>query len=248
MVSGLAPRWAAQQPQCKRRVFSHETRCEILGPLRAPARGKPAHHNKGTYHNKPIRPDAKLPVPSKPTVASKVPVVSGLAPRWAAQQPQCKRRVLSYETRCEVLGPLRAPARGKPAHHNKGTYNNKPIRPDAKLPGPSKPTVAAKLPVVSGLAPRWAAQQPQCKRRVLSYETRCEILGPLRAPARGKPAHHNKRTHNNKPIRPDAKPPVPSEPTVAAKLPVVSGLAPRWAAQQPNANAAFFDMKRGVRF
>jgi len=44
-------------------------------------------------------------------------VVSGLAPRWVAKPPQQERRILSDRMRRLVLGLLRSPARGKPAHH-----------------------------------------------------------------------------------------------------------------------------------
>ncbi|QHG24591.1 hypothetical protein GDV60_17705 [Pseudomonas sp. DTU12.1] len=44
MASGLAPRWAAKQPQKARRVSSDKLRWTGLGLLRSPARGKPARH------------------------------------------------------------------------------------------------------------------------------------------------------------------------------------------------------------
>ena len=50
--------------------------------------------------------------------------------------------------------------------------------------------VAIKLIVVSGLAPRWAAKQPQKQALRFVLKTSVAGLGPLRSPARGKPAHH----------------------------------------------------------
>jgi hypothetical protein len=44
-------------------------------------------------------------------------MVRGLVPRWAAQRPQYSQRALSVKTLRQVLGLLRSPARGKPAHH-----------------------------------------------------------------------------------------------------------------------------------
>jgi hypothetical protein len=54
VVSGLAPRWAAQQPQYIQRVPPDRTQSQVLEPLRAPARGKPAHHKKPAHHWKPV--------------------------------------------------------------------------------------------------------------------------------------------------------------------------------------------------
>ncbi len=50
-------------------------------------------------------------------VPSELIVVSGLAPRWAAKQPQKQALRFVLKTPVAGLGPLRSPARGKPAHH-----------------------------------------------------------------------------------------------------------------------------------
>ena len=50
-------------------------------------------------------------------VPSGIIVVSGLAPRWAAKQPQKQALRFVLKTSVSGLGPLRSPARGKPAHH-----------------------------------------------------------------------------------------------------------------------------------
>jgi len=45
-------------------------------------------------------------------------VASGLVPRWGAKQPQFSHCILTDRTCQQVLGLLRTPTRGKPAHHN----------------------------------------------------------------------------------------------------------------------------------
>ena len=49
-------------------------------------------------------------------------VVSRLALRWGAKRPQSSRRVSPGRTQWPVLGPLRSPAQGKPAHHKKVVF------------------------------------------------------------------------------------------------------------------------------
>ena len=99
VVSGLAPRWAAQQPTDQALRFFCEIAVALLGPLRSPARGKPAHHKRHIGHITPIRVEVLsvvkvLPVVEVLSVVKVLPVVkvlsvvSGLAPRGAAQQPQ----------------------------------------------------------------------------------------------------------------------------------------------------------------
>ena len=55
-----------------------------------------------------------------PTVKAQPFVVSGLAPRWAAQQPPSGTRIESDIPQWQIEGPLRSPTRGKPAHHRGG--------------------------------------------------------------------------------------------------------------------------------
>ena len=59
----------------------------------------------------------KLIVVTALIVPSGIIVVSGLAPRWAAKQPQKQALRFVLKTSVAGLGPLRSPARGKPAHH-----------------------------------------------------------------------------------------------------------------------------------
>jgi hypothetical protein len=67
-----------------------------------------------------------------------IPVASGLAPRWGAKRPQYTRRAVSGRPCRQVLGPLRAPTRGKPARHKKPT--------DLKMPADHKKPINLKKP------------------------------------------------------------------------------------------------------
>src|SRR5476649_2405950 len=61
--------------------------------------------------------------------------------------------------------------------------------------------VVSKLPVASGLAPRWSAKRSQASRRAIPEKPRRQVLGPLRSPTRGKPARHKKHAcHHQKPV------------------------------------------------
>ncbi len=96
----------------------------LLGPLRSPARGKPAHHKRPIGHITPIRVEVLsvvkvLAMEEVLYVLKVLSVVSGLAPRWAAQQPQNQALRFFCEIAVALLGPLRSPARGKPAHHER---------------------------------------------------------------------------------------------------------------------------------
>ncbi len=55
-------------------------------------------------------------------VVSLLFVVSRLVLRWGAKRPQSSRRVSPGRTQWPVLGPLRSPAQGKPAHHKKVVF------------------------------------------------------------------------------------------------------------------------------
>ena len=50
-------------------------------------------------------------------MVSRTFVVSRLALRWAAQQPQYSHRMLPERLSRLAKGPLRAPTQDKPAHH-----------------------------------------------------------------------------------------------------------------------------------
>ncbi len=136
VVSGLAPRWAAQQPPNQALRFFCEIAVALLGPLRSPARGKPAHHKRLIGHITPIRVEVLsvvkvlameevlyvlkvLSVVKVLPVVKVLSVVSGLAPRWAAQQPQNQALRFFCEIAVALLGPLPGPARGTPAHHKR---------------------------------------------------------------------------------------------------------------------------------
>ncbi|MFL6921557.1 hypothetical protein ACJ6YK_20555 [Pseudomonas marginalis] len=50
VVSGLAPRRAAKRPQNLSSGFTWKNAVFLMGPLRGPARGKPAHHKELVHH------------------------------------------------------------------------------------------------------------------------------------------------------------------------------------------------------
>ncbi len=51
VVSRLALRWGEKRPQSSRRVYPGRTQWPVLGPLRSPAQGKPAHHKGCVRHS-----------------------------------------------------------------------------------------------------------------------------------------------------------------------------------------------------
>jgi len=77
------------------------------------------------------------------------PCMSGLAPRWAAKRPQNRQRGVPESTRRVYEGPLRSPARGKPAHHKSSAQHKSSFTTKAplttKAPSPQKPRSAQKL-------------------------------------------------------------------------------------------------------
>ena len=101
-----------------------------MGLLRSPARGKPAHHKKTVHHRKPHnykktvhhrKPDHhrgpanhgkygllclvnRLSMVSGFVVVNGCPVVSGLAPRWAAKRPHQEHRISSGKSRWQFWG------------------------------------------------------------------------------------------------------------------------------------------------
>jgi CRISPR/Cas system endoribonuclease Cas6 (RAMP superfamily) len=251
VVSRLALRWAAQQPPNLTGVFPRQTAAALLGLLRSPTQGKPAHHGgKAARWSAPVtvgEPDTvglpitasapdtvtylsqrpvgdavaiKFVMLSRLVVVNRFVVVSGLALRWAAQQPPNLTGVFPRQTAAVLLGLLRSPTQGKPAHHGgKAARWSTPVtagEPDtgglpitASAPdtvtyllqravgGGDKHGVMAikfvmlsRLVVVSRLALRWAAQQPPHLTGVFPRQTAAALLGLLRSPTQGKPAHH----------------------------------------------------------
>ena len=76
-------------------------------------------------------------------VASGFVVASGLAPRWAAKQPQNQAIQYAWINAVALLGLLRSPTRGKPARHNK------PARHRLRSP---QVTLATEVPVALSAA------------------------------------------------------------------------------------------------
>jgi len=142
----------------------------VLGLLRSPAQGKPAHYR---------------------AAAHTLIVVSWLAPRWDAKRPSLQTLRCARQNGWPVLGLLRSPAQGKPAHYRAAAHT---------------------LIVVSGLAPRWTRSCPLSRHCGVPGKNGWPVLGLLRRPAQGKPAHYRAAAHT---------------------LIVVSGLVPRWGAKRP---------------
>ncbi|VVO27292.1 hypothetical protein PS834_04701 [Pseudomonas fluorescens] len=188
VASGLAPRWAAQQPQQTHPTYPRHTEQAGFRAASPPNGGQAPSPQQAPLH---------ISRASHPTVAS------GLAPRWAAQQPQQTHPSFARHT---------AQAGFRAASPPNGGQAPSPQQAPLHISRASHPTVA------SGLAPRWAAQQPQQATPVTPGTPRKQVLGRLRHPTGDKPPLHNKSPlHISR----------PNHPTVA------SGLAPRWAAQQP---------------
>ncbi|AYF46576.1 hypothetical protein DXV65_02955 [Pseudomonas fluorescens] len=55
VVSRLALRWAAQQPQTQAMQCAWRNAALLLGPLRSPTQGKPAHHKSVGVHTAGVR-------------------------------------------------------------------------------------------------------------------------------------------------------------------------------------------------
>jgi hypothetical protein len=55
VVSRLALRWAAQQPQTQAMQCAWRNAALLLGPLRSPTQGKPAHHKGVVVHTAGVR-------------------------------------------------------------------------------------------------------------------------------------------------------------------------------------------------
>jgi len=68
----------------------------------------------------------RSPVAAVAAVASGLVVASGLAPRWAAKQPQNTAPGAAWHTAAFLLGLLRSPTRGKPARHNRPACHSRP--------------------------------------------------------------------------------------------------------------------------
>ncbi len=110
--------------------FFRSISAAVLGLLRSPTRGKPAHHKKTVHHRKSHNhkktvhhrnPDHhsgpanhgkygllclvnRLSMVSKFVVVNECPVVSGLAPRWAAKRPHEEHRISSGKSRWQFWG------------------------------------------------------------------------------------------------------------------------------------------------
>ena len=136
-------------------------------------------------------------------VVNGCPVVSGLAPRWAAKQPHQEHRISSGKSQRQFWG-CSAAQRGasplttkKTVHHRKPHNYKKTVhhrKPDHhrgpanhgkygllclvnRLSMVSGFVVVNGCPVVSGLAPRWAAKRPHQEHRISSGKSRWQFWG-----------------------------------------------------------------------
>ena len=121
MVSGLAPRRAAKRPQKLLSGFTRKNAVFLMGPLRGPARGKPAHHKELVHHyagalSQKITPLQKtrhrVPECIQPGVTW---LFCGerACPALAAKRPQKLLSGFTWKNAVFLMGPLRGPARGK---------------------------------------------------------------------------------------------------------------------------------------
>ncbi len=195
----------------------------VLGLLRSPAQGKPAHYR---------------------AAAHTLIVVSGLVPRWGAKRPSLQTLRCARQKRLAGFGAAPQPGAGQACslqgsctHFNCGERacpalgREAALSPDtavcqakrlagfgaAPQPAQGKPAhyraAAHTLIVVSGLAPRWTRSGPLSRHCGVPGKNGWPVLGLLRSPAQGKPAHYRAAAHT---------------------LIVVSGLAPRWRAKRPS--------------
>ncbi len=98
------------------------------------------------------------------------PCMSGLAPRWAAQQPSPTHRVLSGQTHRQALGPLRSPAQASLLTTGKlgATY----LYADHRESGQDTLIAASLLFLVSKLRERLIGWTPPLARYAVFYNCR----------------------------------------------------------------------------
>ena len=95
-----------------------------------------------------------------------------------------------FRRTCTSVSPFFAMTRrrlGALAARDKFMHSPKSCR---KNPRAAHSPQGKALSVASGLAPRWAAKQPQADQCGVSDVNRGQVLGLLRNPTRGKPARH----------------------------------------------------------
>jgi hypothetical protein len=97
-------------------------------------------------------------VASRLFVVSRLVVASRLALRWAAQQPQSNLLGLPDRSGELVLGLLRSPTQGKPAHHKKPASHNKPAHHTGLLTPTSLLTTKRPLTTKKTHLPQQAGQ------------------------------------------------------------------------------------------
>ncbi|SEE66293.1 hypothetical protein SAMN04490200_5021 [Pseudomonas proteolytica] len=187
VASGLAPRWAAQQPHSRRRRYFRHTEPAGFGAASPPSAGQ-ARSPQG--RGQPVRIFWTLRSGRRQHyrtfVARRLLVASGLAPRWAAQQPHSRRRRYFRHTEPAGFGAASPPSAGQ-ARSPQG--RGQPVRIFWTLRSGRRQHyrtfVARRLLVASGLAPRWAAQQPHSRRRRYFRHTEPAGFGAASPPSAG---------------------------------------------------------------
>ncbi len=187
MASGLAPRWAAQQPHSTHRRYFRHTAPAGFGAASPPSAGQ-ARSPQG--RGQPVSFFGSFAADGCSTTGLLWPADflwrAGLPRAGLHSSPTPNTVDISGTPRQQGLGRLRHPARGKPARHRDG---GQPVRFFWKLRSGRREYyrtfVARRLLVASGLAPRWAAQQPHSRRRRYFWHTAPVGFGAASPPSAG---------------------------------------------------------------
>ena len=202
VASGLAPRWAAQQPH----------------PIAATCQTQPGPRFWGCFA--PQRGTSPLSTFTAPACQLRPE-----RPLWRAGLPRAGLRSSPIQSPQHVR-PNRVPGlrAASPPNGGQAPSPHSPRQP-ANC-GPSARCGERACPALG------CAAAPS-NRRNMSDPPGCQLLGRLRPPTGDKPPLHIYRA---------------SLPTAARAPVVASGLAPRWAAQQPHPIAATCQTQPGARF
>ena len=201
--------------------ISGTPRQQGLGRLRHPARGKPARHRDGGSRSGFF---GKFTVGGSSTTGLLCPADflwrAGLPRAGLRSSPTPTAVDISGTPRQQGLGRLRHPARGKPARH-RGGGSRAGFFGNFAAGGSSTTGLLWPADFLwrAGLPRAGLRSSPNKPTPVSPGTPRKQALGRLRHPTGDKPPLHIYR----------------ASPPTAARAPVVaSGLAPRWAAQQPH--------------
>ncbi|TDR46820.1 hypothetical protein EDF80_1044 [Pseudomonas brenneri] len=214
----LAPRWAAQQPHSNRRRYFWHTEPAGFGAASPPSAGQArSTQGRGAAGRFFWKLRSGRREYYRTFVARRLLVASGLAPRWAAQQPHSNRRRYFWHTAPAGFGAASPPSAGQ-ARSPQGRGGSRSGFFGHFAAGGGSTTGflwPAGFLWRAGLPRAGWRSRPNKPTPVSPGTPRKQALGRLRHPTGDKPPLHISPT--------------------AARAPVVaSGLAPRWAAQQPH--------------